>query len=73
MTVKSPLPLIRMFTNLFFVFLEFGSTVLYKKWVLTPVNLPEALSSRSTAWLGSPVVLGHPTQLTSSQTGVSIT
>ena len=57
----------------FHVFLEFGSTVLYKKWVLTPVNLPEALSSRSTAWLGSPVVLGHPTQLTSSQTGVSIT
>ena len=57
----------------FDVFLEFGSTVLYKKWVLTPLNLPEALSSRSTAWLGSPVVLGHPTQLTSSQTGVSIT
>ena len=26
----------------FRVFLEFGSTVLYKKWVLTPVNFPEA-------------------------------
>ena len=27
----------------FNVFLEFGSTVLYKKWVLTPVNLPKAM------------------------------
>jgi hypothetical protein len=27
----------------FHVFLEFGSTFLYKKWVLTPVNLPEAM------------------------------
>jgi hypothetical protein len=31
--------------NFFRVFLEFGSTFLYKKWVLTPVNLPEALSN----------------------------
>jgi hypothetical protein len=29
----------------FRVFLEFGSTVLYKKWVLTPVNLTKALSN----------------------------
>jgi hypothetical protein len=29
----------------FCVFLEFGSTILYKKWVLTPVNLPKALSN----------------------------
>jgi hypothetical protein len=27
----------------FHVFLEFGSTVLYKKWVLTAVNLPKAM------------------------------
>ena len=27
----------------FNVFLEFGSTVLYKKWVLPPVNLPKAM------------------------------
>jgi hypothetical protein len=27
------------------VFIRFGSTVLYKKWVLTPVNLPEAKSN----------------------------
>jgi hypothetical protein len=27
------------------VFLKFGSTFLYKKWVLTPVNLPEAMSN----------------------------
>ncbi len=26
----------------FNVFIQFGSTVLYKKWVLTPANLPEA-------------------------------
>jgi hypothetical protein len=45
-TVKSPLPLIKMFTGFFFrVFLEFSSTVLYKKWVLMPVNLPEARSN----------------------------
>jgi hypothetical protein len=29
----------------FCVFIEFGSTVLYQKWVLTPVNLPEAQSN----------------------------
>jgi hypothetical protein len=31
--------------SFFRVFIKFGSTVLYKKWVLTPVNLPEALSN----------------------------
>jgi hypothetical protein len=29
--------------SFFHVFIKFGSTVLYKKWVPTPVNLPEAL------------------------------
>jgi hypothetical protein len=29
----------------FNVFIQFGSTVLYKKWVITPVNLPEAESN----------------------------
>ncbi len=29
----------------FQVFILFGSTVLYKKWVLTPINLPEAKSN----------------------------
>ena len=70
----------------FRVFLQFGSTVLYRKWVLTPVNLPEALSNMkeyskaglpgcvgSSERLGSPVVLGHLTVLISSQTGASIT
>jgi hypothetical protein len=31
--------------SFFRVFIKFGSTVLHKKWVLTPVNLPEALSN----------------------------
>jgi hypothetical protein len=31
--------------SFFRVFIKFGSTVLYKKWVLTPVNLPKALSN----------------------------
>ncbi len=29
----------------FYVFLMFDRTVLYKKWVLTPVNLPEVQSN----------------------------
>ncbi len=29
----------------FLVFLVYGSTVLYKRWVLTPVNLPKAQSN----------------------------
>jgi hypothetical protein len=29
----------------FDIFIQFGSTVLYKKWVLTPVNLPKAKSN----------------------------
>ena len=45
MTVKSPLPLIRWSREDFCVFLVYGSTVLYKRWVLTPVNLPEAQSN----------------------------
>jgi hypothetical protein len=31
--------------SFFRVFIKFGSTVLFNKWVLTPVNLPEALSN----------------------------
>jgi hypothetical protein len=31
--------------SLFNVFIRFGSTVLYPKWVLTPVNLPKAKSN----------------------------
>ncbi len=30
--------------SFFKVFIVFGSTVLYEKWVLAPVNLHEALS-----------------------------
>ncbi len=33
------------YRTFFRVFLEFRSTFLYKKWVLTPVNLPEAISN----------------------------
>ena len=58
----------------FCVFLQFGSTVLYRKWVLTPVNLPEALSNmKEYSKAGLPGVLGHLTVLISSQTGASIT
>ncbi len=42
MTVKSRLRLTRMSIVVFFVFIRFGSTMLFKKWVLTPVNLPKA-------------------------------
>jgi hypothetical protein len=45
-TVRSPLPLLGKFIPCFFV-CSFSLAVLffYQKWVLTPVNLPEAKSN----------------------------
>jgi hypothetical protein len=46
----------------FNIFIQFGSTVLYQKWVLTPVNLPEAQSNMtSTLRPGFPDASAHPT------------
>jgi hypothetical protein len=43
----------------FNVFIQFGSTVLYKKWVLTPFNLPKAKSNMNKyTQAGFPVCVG---------------